>query len=82
LPERVFCRLLYQLFESSNRITATEASIEEFRHFLRIIPHNIFIVESSEQRLEKALKEIYEFLTVVRDRPMYFENSAAKARFR
>jgi hypothetical protein len=82
LAKQITTAIPNQVFQSSNEVAAIEAEIEEFRHLFRIVPHNIFIVESSEQRLGNALREIYEFLTVVRDRPMYFESSAAKVKFR
>jgi hypothetical protein len=54
---------------------------EEYRHFVRLIPINVFFV-SSENSVYSALREIYEFLTVVCDRSVPTENRAAKAAYR
>ena len=55
--------------------------LEEYRHFVRLIPINAFFV-SSENSVGSALREIYEFLTVVCDRSLPTENRAAKVAYR
>jgi hypothetical protein len=54
---------------------------EEYRHFIRLIPINAFFV-SCENSVGSALREIYEFLTVVCDRSLPTENRAAKEAYR
>jgi hypothetical protein len=54
---------------------------EEYQHFVRLMPINAFFV-SSENSVGSALREIYEFLTVVCDRSLPTENRAAKAAYR
>ncbi len=54
---------------------------EEYRHFVRLIPINAFFV-SIEGSVGSALREVYEFLTVVCDRRLPTENRSAKEAYR
>jgi len=60
----------------------TEVSLEaeEYRHFIRLIPINSFFI-SVRSSIASALREIYQFLTLVCDRTVPTENKAAKAKF-
>jgi len=61
--------------------TGIDLEAEAYDSFIRVIPINCFIV-SGEKRLKTVFEEVFQFLTVVCDRPMPFENRAAKERFK
>ena len=54
---------------------------EDYKNFIRLNPINSFFV-SVEDSIDKSLREVYRFLTVVRDRTLSLENKAAKDTFR
>ena len=54
---------------------------EYYKNFVRLVPINSFFV-SLRTSLTEALREIYEFLTLVFDRSLPTENMAAKVNFR
>lgn len=61
--------------------SVTMITIEEYKNFVRIRPLNAFFVEA-QRSIREAIREVYEFLTVVCDRHLVLENTAAKFRFR
>ncbi len=61
--------------------TVVSLEAEEYRHFIRLIPINSFFV-SVRSSIVSALREIYQFLTLVCDRNVPTENKAAKSKFR
>jgi hypothetical protein len=61
--------------------TGIDLDVERYKNFVRVIPINCFIV-SGDRKLTTAFDEVFQFLTVVCDRPMLFENIEAKKRFK
>lgn len=61
--------------------TGISLETEMYKHFIRLTPINSFFV-AVDGPLSSRLKEVYEFLTLVCDRPLITENVAPKARFR
>lgn len=61
--------------------THVSLEAEDYRNFVRLIPINSFFV-SVKDSVSSALREIYEFLTLVCNRALPTENMAAKVNFR
>lgn len=61
--------------------TGIDLAVERYKNFVRVIPINCFIV-SGDRKLTTVFDEVFQFLTVVCDRPMPFENIEAKKRFK
>jgi hypothetical protein len=60
--------------------TGIDLDVERYKNFIRVIPINCFIVPG-DRKLTTVFDEVFQFLTVVCDRPMPFENIEAKKGF-
>lgn len=69
------------VYEAPGMIDHVDLEVEEFKHFVRLKPINCFFVPSASN-LPDHFREILRFLSMVCDRPMPYENSAAKSTFR
>jgi hypothetical protein len=74
-------KLNYQFEIPGVMNTGVSLEAEEYRNFVRLTPINSFVV-SVRDSLASTLREVYEFLTLVCDRPLLTENVASKAKFR
>jgi hypothetical protein len=61
--------------------TSVSLEAEEYENFVRLVPINAFFLAMTNSVIT-ALREVYEFLTLVCDRGLPTENIAAKAKFR
>jgi hypothetical protein len=60
--------------------TTVSLEAEEYTSFVRLVPINAFFLATTNSVIT-ALREVYEFLTLVCDRGLPTENIAAKAKF-
>ncbi len=61
--------------------TGIDLAREDYKNFVRLVPLNVFFV-TGEAPLVSTFRKILQFLTLVCDRPMPFENEAAKKSFK
>jgi hypothetical protein len=69
----------YEMIGVMNTSVSLEA--EEYMNFVRLVPINAFFLATTNSVIV-ALRQVYEFLTLVCDRGLPTENIAAKAKFR
>ncbi len=69
----------YEMIGVMNTSVSLEA--EEYANFVRLVPINAFFLATTNSVIT-ALREVYEFLTLVCDRGLPTENIAAKEKFR